>query len=94
MASSDPGDLQLMIPCSLSDEVQILIKIFASSLKKHNKKKTNETIKNTNLEVNTVQMQNCFKTARFNDQVNAQRLQIMYDWPKNTSHIQRQREKN
>ena len=73
---------------------EILIKIFASSLKKHNKKKTNETIKNTNLEVNTVQMQNCFKTARFNDQVNAQRLQIMYDWPKNTSHIQRQREKN
>lgn len=27
-------------------------------------------------------MQNCFKTTRFKDQVDAQRLQIMYDWPK------------
>ena len=72
---------------------EILTKIFASSLKKQNKK-TDETIKNTNVEVNAVRMQNCFKTVRFKDQVNAQRLQIMYDWPKNTSHIQSQREKN
>ena len=73
---------------------KFLLKFLLLHSKNTTKKKTNETIKNTNLEVNTVQMQNCFKTARFNDQVNAQRLQIMYDWPKNTSHIQRQREKN
>lgn len=62
--------------------------------KNKTKKKPDETIKNTNVDVNAVRMQNCFKTARFKDQVDAQRLQIMYDWPKNTSHIQSQREKN
>ena len=75
---------------------KFLVKIFASSLKNETTttKKTDETIKNTNLKVNAVQMQNCFKTTRFKDQVDAQRLQIMYDWPKNISHIQSQREEN
>ena len=61
---------------------------------KNNKKNPDETIKNTNLEVTAIQMQNCFKTARFKDQADAQRLQIMYEWPKNISHIQSQREEN